>query len=251
MSDSERSAEPIRRHDEPSSRPQPLLPTRAQRGASRLTPAVRPPRTSASLEHSPPCAPSAADGWRAASAAVRLFGGTTSHHRILDSYYRRERTAERVARWPSAARFELQPATNHPYLAPVGCLPQPPASFEPPRLVPRRLPPGGCPPRTTPRHEPSPPRAPSAADGRRTASAAVRLFGGTTSHHRILNLYYRRERTAERVGRCPSAACPEPQMASNHSSTTSVQSGWCQTASVARSLFGSTTSHHRFLDLRR
>ena len=192
MSDSERSAEPIRRHDEPPSHLHPLSPTRAQRGASRLTPAVRPPRTparlerpylaphqqptgdgqraqrfaysearrasiissvfiadeseprsestaarrlpalnpspprtipprppsAARLERSPPRAPSAADGWRAASAAVRLFGGTTRHHRILDSYYRRERTAERVARWPSAARFELQPATNHPYLAP-------------------------------------------------------------------------------------------------------------------------------------
>lgn len=129
MSDSERSAEPIRRHDEPPSHLHPLSPTRAQREASRLTPAARLPRTPtrlelqpasppARLERSPPRAPSAADGWRAASAAVRLFGGTTRHHRILDSYYRRERTTERVARWPSAARLELQPATNHPYLAP-------------------------------------------------------------------------------------------------------------------------------------
>ena len=147
MSDSERSAEPIRRHDEPPSHLHPLSPTRAQREASRLTPAARLPRTPtrlelqpasppARLERSPPRAPSAADGWRAASAAVRLFGGTTSHHRILDSYYRRERTAERVARWPSAARFELQPATNHPYLAPVGCLPRTSDSLEPHRLEP-------------------------------------------------------------------------------------------------------------------
>ena len=210
MSDSERSAEPIRRHDEPSSRPQPLLPTRAQREASRLTPAVRPPRTSASLEHSPPCAPSAADGRRTASAAqalIRRHDELSSHPRPL---------------LPTRANRGAS-----------------------------RPPPGGCPPQTQAHLEPSHLAPPSAADGRRTASAAVRLFGGTTSHHRILNLYYRRERTAERVGRCPSAACPEPQMASNHSSTTSVQSGWCQTASVARSLFGSTTSHHRFLDLRR
>ncbi len=61
------------------------------------------------------------------------------------TYCRRERSAERVDRCPSAARLEPQTASNRSRL------------------------------------EPLPSRAPSAADGQRTASAARSLFGGTTS----------------------------------------------------------------------
>ena len=146
MSDSERSAEPIRRHDEPSSRPRPLLPTRAQRGASRLTPAACLPRTPTRLKLQP------------ASPPARF-----------------ERSPPRA---PSAARLELQPATNHPYLAP--------------------------------HQQPT-------GDGQRAQRR--RLFGGTTSHHHIPDPYCRRERSAERVDRRPSAACLEPQTASNHTAS--------------------------------
>ena len=129
MSDSERSAEPIRRHDEPSSRPQPLLPTRAQRGASRLTPAACLPRTPtrlelqpasppARLERSPPRAPSAADGRRTASAAqalIRRHDEPSSHPRPL---------------LPTRAQ---RGASRPP---PVGCLPRTSDSLEPHRLEP-------------------------------------------------------------------------------------------------------------------
>ena len=75
---SERSDSPIRRYDETSSYSRLVLPTRANRGASRTLAVGCPLRTTARHEPSLPRAPSATDGQRAASAARSLFGGTTS-----------------------------------------------------------------------------------------------------------------------------------------------------------------------------
>ena len=126
MADSERSAEPIRRHDAPHPSTSPPLPTRAPRGAS------RPPSTNCAslptkaclepcrlelsyLELS--CHKPAAGGWRTASTARRLFGGTTSpssHPQPIadESAARSESTAARRLSASNHRQSRTPPASN-------------------------------------------------------------------------------------------------------------------------------------------
>ena len=198
------------------------------------------------------CHKPAAGGWRTASAARSLFGGTTPLTPPRAPLCRRERRAERVGRRPpTALRFQLKhasnrAASNHPtsnYPAtnqqPVdgGQRAQLGAYSEARRAHPRILNllptraqrgasrplPGGCPPRTTDSLEPLPPRtAPISRpiSSRRTAGSersAEPIRRHNDPHPRLLNLSCRRERSAERVDRCPAAARPEPPTALNPS----------------------------------
>lgn len=164
MSDSERSAEPIRRHDEPPSHLHPLSPTRAQREASRLTPAARLPRTTARLAPSSP--------------RTLPTSRPISSRRVAGS----ERSGSPIRRYDetsSYSRLVLPTRANRGASRTLAV---------------------GCPLRTTARHEPSLPRAPSAADGRRTVSAAqalIRRHDEPSSHPRPL-LPTRAQRGASR-----------------------------------------------------
>ena len=171
MSDSERSAEPIRRHDEPPSHLHPLSPTRAQREASRLTPAARLPRTPTRLELQPasnysPPRPQLASNAPHLAPHQQPTGGGQRAQRFAYSEVRRDIivfstriTDESEPRSESHAGRRL-PASN----------------YSPPRTIPTSRP----------------------ISSRRATDS---------------------ERSAERVDRRPSAACLEPQTASNHTAS--------------------------------
>ena len=121
---SERSKAPIRRIDEPANRRRPRFRRERRRAASRPAPAARIRREKPSASNLPASNYSASnrpapnlcqgDSRRAASAARRLFGGTTSQQAFPGLQRRRERRRAASRPVPVARiRREKPSASNH------------------------------------------------------------------------------------------------------------------------------------------